>query len=69
MKKVLLSVAVATTFAFTSCGGSPSVCDCLKNSEKGAEADMKMAENCLKMNEGKTQEEQMKMLEEAANCK
>jgi hypothetical protein len=39
MKKVLLSVAVAATFVFASCGG-PSICDCVKafeNMEKEVE--------------------------------
>jgi hypothetical protein len=86
MKKVLLSVAVATTFAFTSCGGV-SICDCAKTlpeammkdyeAAAGDEAKMKeiaekykpQMEACEKLGKDASEEEQKKMMEEAANCK
>jgi hypothetical protein len=85
MKKVLLSVAVATTFAFTSCGGV-SICDCVKSMEEagkeyeaaaGDETKMKeidekyksQMEACEKLGEGASEEEQKKMMEEMMNCK
>jgi hypothetical protein len=85
MKKVLLSVAVATTFAFTSCGGV-SVCDCVKMSEemmkdieaagddesKYADIEKKYkakGEACEKLADGKSDEEKKKMMEEMMNCK
>jgi hypothetical protein len=69
MKKVLLSVAVATTFAFTSCGGV-SICDCVKAFDEmskeieaagGDEAKIKAVEEKYK-----SQEEACKKLGEDA---
>jgi hypothetical protein len=38
MKKVMLSVAVVAAFAFASCSGGPSVCDCI-NEKEGVDKD------------------------------
>ena len=69
MKKVIYSVAIVATMALASCGGSPSVCDCAAEINKGEKADKDVLEKCKKLGEGKSDEEKKKMVEELANCK
>lgn len=71
MKKLIYSVAVLTAVVLSSCGGGPSVCDCV-NMDKD-KADDKMKEACEKMEEewrdkyekadDKAKEEMMKEIE------
>jgi hypothetical protein len=71
MKKVVLMAAVVAAFAFTSCGGGPSVCDCMKD-EKAEGCDELQKEWEKKVEDAKTDEEKEKvmkeMMEEASKC-
>jgi hypothetical protein len=70
MKTLVIAFVAFCTLSLVSCGGgTPSVCDCVKNAEKGAQADKTIAEKCLKLTEGKSPEEIAKMGEEALKCK
>lgn len=83
MKKVFLSAVVAG-FLFTSCGSDVCDCvNAMEEMEKkmeeaGDDADAKkkiaeeykdQMEKCAKLGEGKSEEEQKKLAEEAKNCK
>lgn len=46
MKKLIYSVAVLSAVVLSSCGGGPSVCDCVNIDDK---ADDKMKEACKTM--------------------
>jgi len=68
MKKIMFSLVAVAALTLVSCGG-PSVCDCVENAKKGDKADKDVTEKCLKMTEGKSDEEIKKMDEEADKCK
>ncbi len=82
MKKVFVTAVLG--LALASCGG-PSVCDCMSWNEearkemrdakdevarKAVEDKWKdKEEQCMKLGDGKTDEEKKAMMEEAKNCK
>jgi len=68
MKKVFFSAVAIAALTLSSCGG-PSVCDCVAEIKKGDKADKDVIEKCKKLDEGKSDEEKKKMIEEAENCK
>jgi len=74
MKKLIFSVAVFSAFALSSCGGGPSVCDCV-NMDKD-KADDKMKEACKTLRkeweekyEKASDDEKKKLEEEVSACK
>ena len=73
MKKLIYSVAVVAAFALASCGGGPSLCDCVNIDDK---ADDKMKEACATMGkeskekyEKASDEDKEKMMKEMEACK
>ena len=64
MKKVIYSVAVVAAFALASCGGGPSICDCVK---MGEEMTKDMADSG--MDEAKMKEIEAKYKDKAEACK
>ncbi len=68
MKKIMFSLVAVAALTLVSCGG-PSVCDCVENAKKGDKADKDVVEKCMKMVDGKSDEEKKKLEEEAAKCK
>ena len=68
MKKIMFSLVAVAALTLVSCGG-PSVCDCVSEAKKGDKADKDMIEKCKKLEDGKSDEEKKKMMEEAAKCK
>lgn len=64
MKGIKAMVAIfGFAFVMTACGG-PSFCDCMKNAEKGAEADMSMVEKCADKFKDMSDEDAEKKMEE-----
>ena len=73
MKKMIFSVAVLSAFIMSSCGGGPSVCECVNMDED--KADDKMKEACKTMEkewkdkyEKASDEEKEKLREEIEGC-
>ena len=73
MKKVLLSLGVVAAFAMTSCGGGPSVCECVNIDEDSA--DEAMIKECETMEkewkakyEEASEEDKKEMMKEIKAC-
>ena len=64
MKKVIYSVAIVATMALASCGGAPSICDCVT---MGEEAQKEMEE--AGEDEAKIKEVEEKYKDKADACK